>query len=882
MPIRLPRPLRRALALFSWQRRDDDMHQEMAFHVASIADELVRQGMPRADAERAARVRFGSQLRLKEQGHDQRRSALVSDLLRDVRHTGRGLLRTPGFSLAVVVTLALGIGGNTAMFSVIDQLLLRPLPYPDGDRIVTVYESFADPSIGVGARTRNIISPANWLDWQRESTTLAAIAVWRQGEVTLTEVGEPARLNWQAVSAEFFPLLGVQPLLGRTIRPDDDLPTAPQVVVLSYQLWQSRFAADPAAIGRTIQLNDQPAEIVGVMPESFRFIYLDNDLWGALRLDRSQPFRETSGRYLNAVARLDTGVRLERARAEMSAIGDRLAAMHVFNKGSSVALLPLREELTGQVEAALTVLYGAVAVLLAIACFNVANMLLARAVSRRRELAIRMSLGAGGLAVMRQLLVESLALAMLGGALGALLARFSLDALVTFAPPQLLSVPDLYVDTRVLLYGLAVSVLTGVVVGLVPAVLVARQPIVASIRLGGSSIAHAPRVRQALVVGQVAMTVVLLCGAGLLVRTVVALGDSAHGFDERNLLTMHVRLPVPRYAPEQRTAFYAELLSSLRGLPGVESAAAAHSLAVVGAPRGGSWFHRRGTPELPLPERPITLVRVVTPGYFRTLRIPVLRGREFTEADNANPAAGFIVNDAFAKQYLDGVDPFGEAISVWMQEQNPYLPIIGVVGDVSEGSLRESATPTVFYSHRLMAETGMTVFVRAAEPMAVASAALDAVHRLDRRVPVTRLRTYEDALAESIARERVSALVSGGLAVGGLLLASFGLYGLLTFIVAERTKEIGIRIALGARVGPLTGAIVAGGLRLVAIGALIGIGASLAMLGSLRDLLFGVTPYDASTYAGVIALLCVVATVASYVPARWAARVEPLVALRQD
>jgi putative ABC transport system permease protein len=810
------------------------------------------------------------------------RTSFPGGILRDIRHMGRGLVRSPGFSGAVVLTLALGIGGNTAIFSVIDQLLLRPLPYPDGERVVMVYESFADPSIAAAVDNRNIVSPANWLDWQRESGTLREIAVWRQLQTTLTGVAEPARLNQQFVSAEFFPLLGVRPLLGRTLTPDDDVPNAPEVVVLSYRLWQERFGSDPRVIGRMILLNDRPTEVVGVMPDGFRFIYHDNDLWGAIRLDRSLPYRQVAGRFVNTVGRMDSEVTLDQARTEMRAIGDRLAAQHEFNRGSSVALVPLREELTGQVETALVVLYAAVAVLLAIACFNVANMLLARAASRRRELAIRMSLGAGRLAVIRQLLVESLLLATAGGALGALLAQISLDALVAFAPPDLLRVPGLHVDTRVLVYGLAVSSATGLVVGLVPAALAARQSIVASIRLGGSSTTHSPRLRQVLVVGQVAMTVVLLCGAGLLVRTVSALSSGTHGFETRNLLTMQLSLPFQRYNPEQRTEFYARVAESLRALPGVESAAAAHSLAVVGVPRGGSWFHRRGTPELPLPERSITLVRVVTPDYFRTLRIPVLRGREFTSADNANPNAGFVVNEAFARTFLDGVDPLNESITVWMAAKNPYLPILGVVGDVSEGSVRGGATPTVFYNHRLLAETGMTMFVRAADAAALATAAVAAIHRLDPLIPVTKVRTFDGALAESIARERVSALVTGGLALSGLLLASLGLYGLLAFIVAERTKEIGIRIALGARAGRLTGAIVGGGLRLVAIGAVLGVGVSLVVLDSLGDLLFGVTPYDGATYAVVLGLLCLVAAVASYVPARWAARVEPLVALRQE
>jgi putative ABC transport system permease protein len=876
MGIRPPRFFRRLIGLFTWGVRDRDMDREMGFHVESITSEYLRSGMSEAEAERAARRRFGNVTRLKEQGHDVRRARIVEDIVRDVKHTGRGLRRSPGFAIAVILTLALGIGGNTAIFSVVDQLLLRPLPYPQGDQLLRIYERFL-PGTG-----RPSVSPANWLDWQRDSRTIQSFAAWRTTTYTLTGVGEPTRVKAQLVSSEFFPLLGVQPLLGRTISEQDDRPNAPLVAVLSYDLWQRRFAGESNVIGRIVQFNDRPVEIIGVMPAGFRFIYQDNDTWAASRLDRHQPWRETSGRFISVVARLKTGTTMAAARAEMEAMAQRLAATYEFNKNTTVTLVPLREELTGQMQTSLLILYAAVGVLLSIACFNVANLLLARAASRRREIAIRTSLGAGRLAIVRQLLVESLLLAVAGGALGIALARWSLGALLAFAPADLLRVPDLTVDRRVLLYAFGLSVVTGLVVGLVPAVLMARRSIVGSLRAGGSNATVSPRVRQTLVVCQVAMTVVLLGGAGLLVRTVIALSRVNNGFDKHGVLTMEVGLPGARYTPERRVAFYRDAVARLRALPGVESAAAANSLAVIGSPRGGTVFHRLGTPELPINDRPAAVIRVVTPGYFRTLRIPVLRGREFTEADDANPAPGFIVNEAFAKAYLSDGDPLAVSLSVWMEDENPHLPVIGVVGNVSEGSVRDNPQPTVFYSHRRMAETGMTLFVRTNQPEALTKPAVAALHDIDPNLAVTKIRTFESALGESLARERLSALVSGGFALSGLLLASLGIYGLLAFLVAERTREIGIRIALGAHLGRLTGSVVGGGLRLVAVGAAIGVGGSFLLLRSFGTLLFGVTPYDPSTYVTVLTLLCVVATLASYVPARRAARVEPLVALRQE
>ena len=573
---------------FISQKRDQDMSDEMAFHIDSKTHELVDAGMSEADARFEARRRFGSVLKQKEVGHEIRAGRFFENVLRDARHMGRGLRRSPGFTIAVVLTLALGIGANTAIFSVVDQLLLRPLPYPEGEKLVMVYESR-------NSNSHNSVSPATWLDWQRDSRTLEGVAAWAAGRsATLTGAGEATRLGVQPVSAEFFPVLRVAPMLGRIINEDDDRPNAPAVAVMSHHLWQTRFGGDPNVVGRFIQLNDTPTQVVGVMPPGFRFVYHDNDAWVPLQLDRNAPWRETGGRIINVVARVKTGTDLATARADMELVARRLASIHEFNKDSTARLVPLREELTGQVESSLIVLYLAVGVLLAIACFNIANLLIARAASRRQEIATRTSLGAARGAIIRQLLVESMLLAFAGGALGIVLARSSLDALVAFAPPRLLGVPDLTIDARVLFYVAGLSVLTGLVAGLAPSVMVARRSIVESLHASSSRVTHSPRIRQALVVGQVAMTVVLLCGAGLLVRTVMALNSTNHGFEQRGLLTLQFGLPGTRYPLERAATFYQELLTTIRALPAVDSAAAANSLPVIGAPRAGTRFH--GTP----------------------------------------------------------------------------------------------------------------------------------------------------------------------------------------------------------------------------------------------------------------------------------------------
>jgi putative ABC transport system permease protein len=479
-------------------------------------------------------------------------------------------------------------------------------------------------------------------------------------------------------------------------------------------------------------------------------------------------------------------------------------------------------------------------------------------------------------------LVESLLLAGAGGALGLALARGSLDALLAVAPTNLLGVSELFIDRRVLIYAFGLSLATGAVAGLVPTILFARRSMAAALRTRGSKAGHAPRVRQALVVVQVAMTVVMLCGAGVLVRTLIALNRTPMGFDAHDVLTMRVAISPARYSAERCREFYREAVARIRALPGVETAAAGISLPMIGSPRGGTSFRELGTPERPARERPTTVVRMVGPGYFHTLRIPVLRGREFTDADNANPMAGFVVNETFARAYFSGRDPFASSISVWMMADNPYLPIIGVVGDVSEGSVRAAPQPTVFYSHGRMPWSTMTLFVRGRHPESFVRPVTTALHELDPTLVVSNVRTIESALAESLARERISALISTSFGAGGLLLAALGLYGLLAYLVAERTKDIGIRIALGARLARITGSVVAGGLALVAIGAAIGVAGSLLLLRSLGTLLFGVTPYDVPTYAIVVVLLGVIAALASYLPARRAARIEPLTALRQE
>src|SRR5262245_61156503 len=797
----------------------------------------------------------------------------------DIRYCLRTLARTPVFTITVVLTLALGIGANTAIFSIVDRLLLRSLPFPNGEQLVVLHES---------RRTapRMDVSPANWLDWQRDSRSFESFAAWtNRFPSTLTGSGEPERLKAETVSHEFFPLLGVQPALGRIFSANDDRPGAPPTAILSYSLWQRKFAGDKGILGKTIELNAMAVEVIGVMPAGFRFLSYDTDVWHPFALDRNVSWRDTAGRFIPyVVARLKPSSTYDTAKAEMETIAGRLAQLHVFNRDTSVTVIPLREAMTGQVRTSLLVLFAAVGFLLLIACSNVANLMLARSAYRRREIAIRTSLGATRIAIVRQLVTESLLLAIAGGIAAVFVARWGVGVLLALVPPTLLQTSSIPIDRWVLLYTLAISVLTGVVVGLAPALPAIRVDFAYYLRSGTRSVTLSMPLRKGLIVAQVAMTVVLLCGAGLLVRSLFALIHDAIGVRAENVLTMRVELPASRYNPPQRLGFFRQVIERLQALPGVQSASAANDIPVATLRTSGTSFQILGQAELPPNERPTTRVRVVTPGYFKTLGIPLLSGRDFTQDDQTRGATQvFIVNETFAKRYFPNSDPLSASISVNMQRpDNPYGRIIGIVGNVKEGSLRGVAEPTVFYNYRPLPYPGMTLFVRTTRGAEAAREATQIVRDIDRNLPLVEVRMLEDAFADSAARERLNAVVSGAFSVCALLLATLGLYGLIAFTVAERTNEIGIRLALGAQASRVLGMIMKQGLALVALGGVLGLAIAFGVSRFLETLLFGVKSYDPLTFGTVSVLLLLISLIAVLIPARRATRINPLVALRND
>jgi putative ABC transport system permease protein len=878
---------RRVVALFTRDSIDRDIEQELRLHVDLLAGEYQRAGMSPEDATRAALRRFGNVLQLRERGHDVRGFRMFEAVLRDVKYGCRGLIRTPVFTTTVVVTLALGIGANTAVFSLVHGFLIRPLPFPDADQLVEIYES-------IPGYQRASVSPANWLDWQRESRSFESFAAWSIAQATLTGGGEPIRILGQKASAELFRVMRVEPLVGRPFTQEDDQPGAAPVAIMSHRLWRQRFGEDPAIVGKTLELDGLSHRIVGVMPADFHLVMRDTDYWVPFALDRDQAMRRTEGRYIQVVGRVKPSVTPAAARAEMEAVARRLQ-LHPSNKDVSVTIVPLREVIGGDVRTPLFLLLSVVSVFLLVACFNVASMLLARSAARTREIAIRASLGAGRGAIVRQLLVESLLLALIGGVTGILIAYVVMNSAMR---SDIAQVADVSVDRGVLLYALGLAVVTGIAFGLAPSLTITRGSVHDYLRR--DAMPHGSRSRHMLVIAQIAMTVVLLCAGGLLVRSLNVLVGTKTGMDVENVLTMFVSLSEKRYDEAQRVEFFRQAVQRVKSLPGVESVAAAGSLPVVGAPLQDGVFHVRGTP-LRFPSQdpskglrisdtssgsltgPFAKIRVATPGYFKTLGIPIISGRDFTEEEQRERVEPvFIVNEAFARKYLQPGDPLSASISVLGRPENPYGRVVGVAGDVYDQSPRLGAAPTIFYSHAHQPVSGMVLFVRGTAAADLRKAVIQTVRDLDRNQPVSEVRMLKEALGTSLGLEKIAAMASSGFALTALLLASLGVYGLLAYLVAERTREIGIRMALGAQTSTVVRMVVGRGLRLIAYGGALGLAGGLAVSQLIRGLLYGVTATDPVTFAGVIVLVVTVGTIAAVVPAIRAARVDPLIALRQE
>jgi putative ABC transport system permease protein len=801
--------------------------------------------------------------------------------VRDLRFALRQLRRSPAFTIAAVACLALGIGANTAIFTVINAVLVRPLPYPDPDRLVMVWESNA------GRKSeRNTVAPADYLDWKAENEVFERMAGVYDTRMNLTGAGEPVEVPAESATADLFPLLGLRPILGRTFTADEDAPGGPPVVVLSHGLWQRRFGGSSDVVGQSVSLDGSPYTVIGVLAEGAGIVGQPQapDLWVPFQLDPANGYRQSAGRYMRAIARLKPGVSRDQAQAAMATIAARLEERYPqFNRGWSVNLVPVREQVTGSVRRPLLVLAGVVTLVLLIACANVANLQLAQASARRREIAVRTALGASRIRMVRQFLTESTLLALGGGAAGALLAVWLTAALAARAAVDIPRLSEIAVDLTTLGFTLTVSLAAGMLFGLIPALHAGRIDLHESLKDGGrGSAGGGARTRAVLVTAQVALSLVLLVGAGLLLKSFARLQQVDLGFDPDRVLTARVTLPEVRYeTPAQQVAFFDALLPQVRALPGVQAAGAINWLPLSGL-RSATSFWFEGQTVANAAERLGTDVRAIDPGYFRAMGIPLLDGRPLAASDGPRQPGVIVVSRTFVDRYLPGEAPLGRRILMpW--GDTLVGTIVGVVGDVKHTGVDSAASPTVYWALGQFPSNVMNLVIRTAgDPVTVASALVAQVHALDPELAVADVRPLDAYLGDALARQRFSMTLLAGFAALALVLTAVGLYGVMAYSVVQRTRELGIRLALGASRDTVLRAVLGRGLGLVGVGVVVGLAGALALTRVLGALLYGVSATDPAVFAVIIGLLTIVGLASSYVPARRATRVDPMVAIRSE
>jgi len=803
-------------------------------------------------------------------------------LLQDVRYGARMLVKHPSFTFVAVLVLALGIGANTAIFSVVNGVLLRPLPYPEPERLVRLYEKETDAAT---PSERLEVAPANFLDWRRQSRTLAEVAAWGEEEQALAgqEQAEPVKAAF--VSANFFAALGVQPLHGRVFTSEEDQPGRDEVALLGYGLWQRRFGGDPQLIGQRVQLDGEYYTVVGVMPAGFQYPRAA-EIWTPLALNPNQT-QTREAHFLQVIARRRPEASPAQVRAEMETIAAGLEQQYpATNKNWRVNVVPLLEDEVGAVSRALLVLLGAVGLVLLIACVNVASLLIARAATRQTEMTIRAALGASRWRIVRQLLTESALLALLGGGGGLLLALWGTDALLALSPAEIPRVQQSSIDGRVLTFALAVTLVTGLLCGLIPALQAARFDLQEALKEGGrraSGSATRARIFGALVVAEMALALVVLAGAGLLARSFLRLRGVETGIETANVLTVEINLPSARYGGEdwkaQRLNFYGPVLERIKALPGVVAAGAIDSLPLSGDQRG--WTFRKEGQTLAPAERPVAGFQVATTDYFRAMGIGLRRGRAFTAADADGAPPVMIINESFARRFYPNEDPLGQRIIIRNQPQ--ACEIVGIVNDVRHFGPDQAAAPEMYVPYHQFVIGAVPLVVRTElEPQALIGAVTREIHAVDGEVAIGKVRTMTQMMSAALAERRFALLLLGIFASVALALAAVGLYGVMAYAVAARTHEFGIRMALGAQTRDVMQLVFKQGVALALAGVFGGLVASIALTRLMKSLLFGVSATDPLTFAGVALLLVAVALLACYIPARRATKVDPMVALRYE
>jgi putative ABC transport system permease protein len=803
----------------------------------------------------------------------------------DIVYALRSLIKKPLFSIVAILTLALGIGANTAIFTVVNAVLLRPLPYPDDDRLMMLWTY--NPRQGFD---KDVATYPNFEDWRKGSQSFASISGYTGPSFTLTGLGDPVQVRGAVVTPEFFQTMGMAPALGRAFTGADGASSAGQVVVVSHAFWQNRLGGDRSVTGRTILLNGASYEVIGVMPASFAHPQ-DAEVWTPMTPSGvyGQLFTQRGAFWLTVVGRLKPGITRAAAQSEMDAIAARLEREYPQNSGLGVRLVPLHAEIVGDVRRPLIILLGAVSLVLLIACANVANLLLTRSSARQRELAIRSALGAGWSRLLRQMLTESIVLACIGATVGLLLAAWGIDVLQSLAPPGLPRLAGIRIDLAVLGYTAGAAILTGLVFGIVPAAHAASGSGGGQLKEGGrtgSDGLRGRRLRSGLAVAELAIALVLLIGAGLLLRSMIALNRVDPGFLTQNVLSLRIELPRLKYNdPDKTSAFYQQLLGRLASLPGVQSTGAGTSLLLSELPQSAG-IAIEGRPAVDASQQNIPVpFDSVTPGFFSTLKIPLVRGRTLTDADSRDAQPVALVNEAFVRRFFANDDGLGKRFT-FNDPTNPqarWSTIVGVVKDTRRGGFSRPPWAEVYFPHAQSPDRRMLVFVRASsDPASLARAAQAEVWAVDRDQPIASIRTVEELIARSQANRRFVTVLLGVFACVALVLAAIGVYGVLAYATAQRTQEIGIRMALGADRGTVLRMVLRGGLQLAAAGLILGTAAALALSGVLSGLLYGVSAKDPLTFVLVPACLGLVALLASWVPARRAVRVEPVAALRGE
>ena len=802
-------------------------------------------------------------------------SQMFANLLTDMRYAVRQLRKTPGFTLVAILTLGFGIGATSAIFSVINGVMLRPLSYPESDRLMSVFEIV--PQFG-----RFSVAPANFLDWRQQNRVFERISTYANGSDTFVSDDGPERLLMASVSWDIFETLGVTPALGRGFRPEEDLPNQNAVIVLSHGMWIRRFGGDPGILGRTITLGGSPVSVVGVMPAGFFFPSRDAEFWRPIALNPASATR--GGHFLGVIARRRAGVSAEQANAEMKTIAERLANEYPQNSANeSAEAIGIHELIVGPVRPMLLTLMAAAGVVILIACANVANLLLVRASVREKEIAIRAALGAGKGRLVMQMLTESLVLATAGGALGVLLAWAAIIPIQTLGAGSIPRVLDITLDRTVVTFATVVSLITGMLFGLAPAWQASRAGTAGVLKEGGRSSAswRGRLVRASLLVGEVALSLVLLVGASLLLRSFAKVTSVDPGFNPDPVLAFRVALPQTSYPAEpQRIAFYDRLLEALERAPGIEAAGMVQT-----PPMRGSYtlsVELQGRPPSKPGEGLSANHRVVSPGFFKALGIPLLRGRAFNQQDTEKSPMVAVVDQAFVNRHFPNEDPVGRGIDIG-NGTDGFYQIVGVVGDVHYSGLDATPFPTMYVPFKQDVFSSMWLMVKTnGDPAPYASLVRRSVREIDGSLPAYSILPLAEVVSDSIAQRRFSMLLLVLFALVALFLAAVGLYGVVSYAVSQRTQEIGVRMAIGAQRGDVLRMVLGDGMKLALLGVAIGLGAATASTGYLASLLFSVTPFDPASYLVTAGILVAVAVLACYVPARRAMRVDPLIALRQE